>query len=46
VVILDGHPVYDTLLVTLAQREGMRVATFDQRTIERFPESVLDLDRQ
>jgi predicted nucleic acid-binding protein len=40
------HPVYDTLFVTLAQREGMRVATFDQRMIERFPESVIDLDRQ
>lgn len=32
------HPVYDTLFIALARHEGTRVATFDRRMIERFPE--------
>jgi predicted nucleic acid-binding protein len=31
------HPVYDTLFIALAQREGLRVATFDRRMLDRFP---------
>ncbi|MDZ7829353.1 MAG: type II toxin-antitoxin system VapC family toxin [Halofilum sp. (in: g-proteobacteria)] len=33
-----GHPVYDTLFIALARHQGTRVATFDRRLIERFPE--------
>jgi len=33
----DDHPVYDTLFIALARREGLRVATFDRRMIARFP---------
>jgi len=36
--IEHAHPVYDTLFIALAQREDTRVATFDRRMLERFPE--------
>lgn len=35
--IEHGHPVYNTLFIALARREGTRVATFDRRLLERFP---------
>lgn len=40
--IEHDHPVYDTLFIALAQREGTRVATFDRRLIERFPDWTLE----
>ena len=33
-----NHPVYDTLFIALAQREGTRVVTFDRKLLERFPD--------
>lgn len=35
--ISRGHPVYDTLFVALALREGVPLVTFDRRLLERFP---------
>lgn len=39
--IEHAHPVYDTLFIALAQRVDTRVATFDRRMIERFPERTV-----
>jgi len=36
--IEHAHPLCDTLFIALAQREDTRVATFDRRMLERFPE--------
>lgn len=35
------HPAYDTLFLAAAQRERCRVATFDQRLQQAFPEWTL-----
>lgn len=35
--IEHDHPMYDTLFIAFAQREGLRVATFDRRMIDRCP---------
>ena len=34
------HPVYDTLFVELAEREGCPLATFDQKLLKKFPEKA------
>ncbi len=35
------HPVYDTLFVAAALREGTRVITFDRRLHKAFPDHVV-----
>ncbi len=32
------HPVYDTVFVALAVREGIPLATFDKQVLQRFPD--------
>jgi predicted nucleic acid-binding protein len=38
VAVREDHPVYDTLFVVLARREGLPLATFDRRLLDRFPD--------
>lgn len=35
------HPAYDTVFVALALREGVPLATFDQRLLARFPRTCV-----
>jgi predicted nucleic acid-binding protein len=39
--IAVGHPVYDTLFVELAEREGTRVVSYDRAFKEKFPGLVV-----
>jgi predicted nucleic acid-binding protein len=36
--VQSGVAVYDTLFVELADREGVPLATFDQRLLKSWPE--------
>ena len=36
--VRSGVSVYDTLFVELAQRRQVRLATFDQQVLDRFPD--------
>ena len=36
--VLHSHPAYDTVFVALAMREGIPLATWDERVLRRFPD--------